>query len=184
MTFSVIRIKRIWSRFTSSDKTNQQNNTLENESNHEWSDSSLSTHLPIYKINRIASSNTLNDNTNIYQYNIPQILYNSISDEIDCVLLGESTHGTKEFYQLRSIITKHLIVNKNFTAIFIEMDWPKAYILNEYILLNKTDSDINTVFNQLKEYPLWMYRNNIIKELVLWLHDLNISFKKNGKPMI
>ena len=39
------------------------------------------------------------------------------------VLLGEATHGTREFYHWRAEITKRLIVEKNFNFIAVEGDW-------------------------------------------------------------
>ena len=53
--------------------------------------------------------------------------------EANIVLLGEATHGTHEFYELRSEISKRLILEKNFTTITIEGDWPDAYAVNAYI---------------------------------------------------
>jgi len=43
------------------------------------------------------------------------------------VLIGEASHGTHEFYQQRSEITKRLIQEKGFTAVAVEADWPDAY---------------------------------------------------------
>jgi len=43
------------------------------------------------------------------------------------VLLGEATHGTHEFYHERAQITKRLILEKGFTGIAVEADWPDAY---------------------------------------------------------
>lgn len=40
------------------------------------------------------------------------------------VLLGESTHGTHEFYKWRSEISKRLIAEKDFSFIAVEGDWP------------------------------------------------------------
>ncbi len=37
-------------------------------------------------------------------------------DDAQIVLLGEATHGTHEFYDIRSEITKKLILEKNFNA--------------------------------------------------------------------
>src|SRR5688572_7427569 len=39
------------------------------------------------------------------------------------VLLGESTHGTHEYYHWRSVITKRLVEEKGFQFIGIEGDW-------------------------------------------------------------
>jgi predicted phosphoribosyltransferase len=39
-------------------------------------------------------------------------------------LLGEASHGTHELYRERAEITKRLIVEKDFTAVAVEADWP------------------------------------------------------------
>ena len=49
------------------------------------------------------------------------------------VLLGEATHGTHEFYRARAEITRRLIVEKGFTAVAVEADWPDAYRVNRYV---------------------------------------------------
>ena len=59
-------------------------------------------------------------------------LVQSIQDK-RVVLLGESSHGTAEFYQLRSEISKRLIKNHGFKFIAVEGDWPDTYRLNKYI---------------------------------------------------
>ena len=40
------------------------------------------------------------------------------------MLLGESTHGTEEFYRVREAVTKRLIEERGFTAVLFEADWP------------------------------------------------------------
>src|SRR5688500_4570346 len=42
------------------------------------------------------------------------------------VLLGEATHGTREFYKFRANLTKRLIQEKQFTVVAWEADWPDA----------------------------------------------------------
>src|SRR5439155_12337701 len=49
------------------------------------------------------------------------------------VLLGEASHGTHEFYHERAQITERLIVEKGFTAVAAEADWPDAYRVNRYV---------------------------------------------------
>ena len=48
-------------------------------------------------------------------------------------LLGEASHGTREFYRERISITRRLIVEKGFTAIAVEADWPDAWRVNRYV---------------------------------------------------
>jgi erythromycin esterase-like protein len=40
------------------------------------------------------------------------------------VLLGESTHGTEEFYRLRAEVTKRLVEERGFTVCCFEADFP------------------------------------------------------------
>src|SRR5437764_365540 len=59
-------------------------------------------------------------------------LINLIADARFC-LLGEATHGTEEFYRERAEITKRLIMEKGFTAVAVEADWPDAFRVNRYV---------------------------------------------------
>jgi erythromycin esterase-like protein len=43
--------------------------------------------------------------------------------EAKVVLLGDASHGTFEFYQMRAELTKKLIVEKGFSVIAVEGDW-------------------------------------------------------------
>src|SRR6266704_1726590 len=49
------------------------------------------------------------------------------------VLIGEASHGTHEFYAERARITRRLIVEKGFTAVAAEADWPDAYRVTRYV---------------------------------------------------
>ena len=58
----------------------------------------------------------INNIGNITKYfkNIDSILESNINDKINFFLLGECTHGTEEFYRIRSDITKKLIEKYNY----------------------------------------------------------------------
>ncbi len=51
----------------------------------------------------------------------------------DVVLIGEASHGTSEFYKMRSRITRELIVKKNFNFVAIEGDWPDAARIDHFV---------------------------------------------------
>lgn len=50
-----------------------------------------------------------------------------------CVMLGEVTHSTHEYYTWRTAISKRLIEEKGFNFIAVEGDWPDCYRLNRVI---------------------------------------------------
>jgi erythromycin esterase-like protein len=87
------------------------------------------------------------------------------------VLLGESSHGTHEFYRLRAELTKRLIREKGFTAIACEADWPDAYRVNRYIRGQSADADASEALGDFTRFPQWMWRNADMLDLVGWLRD-------------
>ena len=50
-----------------------------------------------------------------------------------CVLLGEASHGTSEYYTWRTRISQRLIREKGFSFIAVEGDWPDCYEVNRYV---------------------------------------------------
>ena len=89
------------------------------------------------------------------------------------ILLGEATHGTREFYQARVDITKYLITHQGLHAIAIEGDWPSAYRVNRYVRWQGADPNANEALSDFKRFPLWMWRNNVILDFVKWLRQHN-----------
>jgi erythromycin esterase-like protein len=107
-------------------------------------------------------------------------LINSIKDK-KIVMLGESSHGTKEFYELRSLISKELILNHGFNFISVEGDWPACQLINQFIQLK--DASYNghkakSILSQFSRWPTWMWANEEIAELITWLKTYNYSKKK------
>ena len=62
----------------------------------------------------------------------------AIPESARCVLLGECTHGTEEFYQYRADITKFLIENRGFKLVCLEADWPFIWHVNEFAHRRRT----------------------------------------------
>jgi erythromycin esterase-like protein len=96
-----------------------------------------------------------------------------IGDDVRLVLLGEATHGTHEFYRERAEITKRLIVEKGFTAVAVEADWPDAYRVNRYVRGTGTDRDANAALSGFERFPNWMWRNTEVLDFVGWLRGHN-----------
>src|SRR5687768_2486465 len=49
------------------------------------------------------------------------------------VLLGEASHGTREYYTWRTEITKRLVTEKGFSFVAVEGDWPDCYRVNRFV---------------------------------------------------
>lgn len=90
------------------------------------------------------------------------------------VLLGESTHGTKEFYDWRFAISQRLIAEQNFNFIAVEGDWAALYALNRYIKdLPGAAASAREALAGLDRWPEWMWNNRSVEEMGEWLRRFN-----------
>ena len=96
------------------------------------------------------------------------------------VLIGESSHGTHEFYRARAEITKWLIQEKGFCAVAAEADWPDAYRVNRYVRGSGTDTSETQSLNGFERFPGWMWRNTVVRDFVAWLHAHNSACRERG----
>lgn len=92
------------------------------------------------------------------------------------VLLGEASHGTHEFYKERAFITKRLIVEKGFSAVAIEGDWPDAYRVNRYVCNHSLDQSADEALSGFERFPTWMWRNTEVVKFINWLRKYNDSY--------
>jgi erythromycin esterase-like protein len=89
------------------------------------------------------------------------------------VLLGESTHGTHEFYRERARITQRLVTEKGFTAVAIEGDWPDTDRVNRYVRGLAGDATPEAALGNYTRFPVWMWRNEDVRDLARWLRTHN-----------
>ncbi len=121
---------------------------------------------------------------------LPELIYNSTEHFSDIesvnldgllerigdsrlVLLGEASHGSAEFYDMRARITRELIEKKGFNVIAIEGDWPDVSSIDHFI----RGSDHGPVFKSkpFSRFPTWMWMNHSVSAFVQWLKDYNQS---------
>jgi erythromycin esterase-like protein len=91
------------------------------------------------------------------------------------VLIGESSHGTSEFYQMRARITRELIAEKGFGIVAAEADWPDAARIDHYARHRDTPASDWIAFTR---FPTWMWRNVETREL----HRLAARAQQAGLP--
>jgi protein-L-isoaspartate(D-aspartate) O-methyltransferase len=86
------------------------------------------------------------------------------------VLLGEATHGTSEFYQMRTRITTELVLRRGFNIVAIEGDWPDAARIDRHVRGSGVPARDQSTFAR---FPQWMWRNREVVELIAWLKSHN-----------
>jgi erythromycin esterase len=98
------------------------------------------------------------------------------------VLIGEASHGTHEYYAWRAAITKRLIVEKRFSFVAVEGDWPDCYAVNESVTDPLAFDDPEIVLREFERWPAWMWANTDVLEFTRWLrtHNQNLT---HGRPV-
>ncbi len=103
----------------------------------------------------------------------PRELLSELIGDARIVLIGESSHGTHEFYEARAEITKWLIEKKGFCAVAAEADWPDAYRVNRYVRGMGEDGTAEQALRGFERFPSWMWRNTVVRDFVDWLRTNN-----------
>jgi erythromycin esterase-like protein len=88
------------------------------------------------------------------------------------VSLGEATHGTREFFQLKHRMLEFLVKEKGFTIFSIEANMPEAYRLNDYVLNGNGDPAA-----LIKGMYFWTWSTEEVLDMVMWMR----KFNKAGK---
>ena len=88
------------------------------------------------------------------------------------VSLGEATHGTREFFQLKHRMLEFLASEMGFTIFSIEANMPEAYRLNDYVL-----NGVGDPAKLLKGMYFWTWDTQEVLEMIRWMREFNKSGK-------
>jgi len=82
------------------------------------------------------------------------------------ILIGESSHGTSEFYETRAMITKRLIESKQCFAVMLEADTPPCVLLHRFV--NGGDLTLMDAMQPFAHrFPSWMWANEEMKSFMV-----------------
>jgi erythromycin esterase-like protein len=97
------------------------------------------------------------------------------------VLLGEASHGTREFYRIRAAICKRLFTEKGFDAIAVEADWPDALRVSRFVQMESKDKTADEALGGFQRFPQWMWRNTEVVEMVYWMRSYNSQIPQDQR---
>jgi erythromycin esterase-like protein len=94
--------------------------------------------------------------------------------EATYVLLGESSHGTAEFYRWRARLTARLVEDYGFDVVAVEGDWTDCYEVNRYVRgeTSPTGGALD-VLDAFDRWPTWLWANWETVEFVDWLRGID-----------
>lgn len=88
------------------------------------------------------------------------------------VMIGESSHGTHEFYEWRAKISRELIEKHGFNFIAVEGDWPACHYIHDRVQNRNKETPLETL-GHFSRWPTWMWGNREMASVIEWLSEWN-----------
>jgi erythromycin esterase len=92
------------------------------------------------------------------------------------VALGEATHGTREFFQLKHRMLEFLVTEMGFNIFGIEATMPEGYDVNEYVLTGKGDPA-----KALAGLYFWTWNTEEVLRMIEWMRQYNADPRHTKK---
>ena len=89
------------------------------------------------------------------------------------VALGEATHGTAEFFQMKHRLLEYLVERKGFTVFAIEGNWPEAEVADRFIQTGEGDAGA-----ALATMRFWTWQTMEVAALLTWMRRYNATPSK------
>ncbi len=84
------------------------------------------------------------------------------------VSLGENTHGTRDFFEMKARVLRFLVEEMGFTAFAIEATWPEARRLDHYVRTGEGDPAV-----LLSGLYFWTWNTESVLEMIEWMRAHN-----------
>jgi erythromycin esterase len=118
----------------------------------------------------------------------------TILNEVKVVGLGETTHGTREIFQLKHRLLEFLVIEMGFTVFAIEAGFAACQAINDYVLYGKGDRatvltgqwyvvwDAEEVADMLD----WMraYNQGVPEKKKVKFYGVDINLNENGRQAV
>ena len=90
--------------------------------------------------------------------------------------LGEGTHGTHEFFQLKHRLLEFLVKEMGFTLLVMEGGYASSLKINDYVLSGTGD-----LSQALATYGAWTWDTKEVREMIEWMRDFNKTVPEQKK---
>lgn len=92
----------------------------------------------------------------------------SVVGDARIVAMGEATHGTHEFFQMKHRMLEFLVEKMGFTVFAIEANWPESLAVNDYVLNGKGDPAA-----ALAGMYFWTWNTEEVLDMIHWMRKYN-----------
>jgi erythromycin esterase len=92
----------------------------------------------------------------------------SVVGDARIVAMGEATHGTRQFFEMKHRMLEFLAEKMGFTVFAIEANWPEALAVNDYVLHGKGDPAA-----ALAGMYFWTWNTEEVLDMIRWMRRYN-----------
>jgi erythromycin esterase len=103
----------------------------------------------------------------------------TVLKDVQIVGLGEATHGTKEFFQMKHRMLEFLVKEMGFTVLALEFNYIGSDKINDYILYGKGDA-----YTALFSQGLAVWKTEEIIDLIEWMRSYNKTVNDDKKVKV
>ena len=86
------------------------------------------------------------------------------------VALGESTHGSREFFQLKHRLLEFLVQEMGFSVFAIEANYAESLAINDYVL-----TGVGSAREALEDLGYWTWNTEEVLDLINWMRSYNVD---------
>lgn len=111
----------------------------------------------------------------VYPFDIsqPDLFFNWTKDKInfDSIVIfsmGEATHGTKEFFEIKTKSFIYLVTHENFKIFGIEASYGECNYINDFL-----QTGVGNIDSVMRYFSFWTWRTEEVKELINWIKEYN-----------
>ena len=84
------------------------------------------------------------------------------------VALGENTHGTRDFFEMKARILRFLVEEMGFNTFAIEATWPESRLVDRYVRTGEGDPA-----RLLADLYFWTWNTESVLEMIEWMREHN-----------
>ena len=94
--------------------------------------------------------------------------FRDIVGDARIVALGEGTHGTRDFFEMKARILRFLVEEMSFNTFAIEASWPESRRIDRYVRTGVGDPEV-----LVSGLYFWTWNTESVLEMIEWMRDHN-----------
>ncbi|GAB3806228.1 hypothetical protein GCM10028819_41160 [Spirosoma humi] len=99
----------------------------------------------------------------------------SVFSQVQLVGMGEATHGTHEFFQMKARLFRYLVEQHGFRTLAFEASFGSCVLVNRYI--HGQSTSFRNATDAVKSMGYWTWSTTEVRDLIEWMRQYN-----TGKP--